>query len=90
MSRSSHLQPIANNHGRASHRRGRTMPIHDRKLLIREQANGDECLRDETDLLAPMWYPDFETIKRSNIMAAMRGMSFDSYEQFHSWSVRSR
>jgi acetyl-CoA synthetase len=39
-------------------------------------------------MLAPMWYPDVETIKRSNIATAMRSMSFDSYDQFYSWSVR--
>src|SRR4051812_26446192 len=50
--------------------------------------NRDECLRDETSLSAPMWYPDVETIERSNIRAAMRAMSFDSYDQFYSWSVR--
>src|SRR3954451_8016595 len=50
--------------------------------------NRDECLRNDMALLAPMWFPDVETIKRSNITAAMRIMSFNSYEQFHSWSVR--
>src|SRR4051812_21253190 len=34
-----------------------------------------------------MWFPDSEAEKCSNIAAAMRKMSFDSYDQFYSWSV---
>src|SRR5262245_51932926 len=51
--------------------------------------NCDERLRNETPSLAPMWYPDVETVQRSNVAAAMRHMSFDSYEQLYSWSVRT-
>src|ERR1700704_1769386 len=50
--------------------------------------NRDECSTNDTALLAPMWYPDVEAVDRSNIATAMRNMSFDSYDQFHSWSVR--
>jgi acetyl-CoA synthetase len=50
--------------------------------------NRDELTYEEAGLLAPMWRPDAETVERSNIAAAMRSMSFDSYEQLHSWSVR--
>jgi acetyl-CoA synthetase len=63
------------------------MPIHNHNT-ISERVNRDECSRDETSASAPMWYPDIETVKRSNIMAAMRNLSFDSYDQLHRWSVR--
>jgi acetyl-CoA synthetase len=39
-------------------------------------------------MLTPIWYPDADTVNRSNIATAMRNMSFASYDQFHSWSVR--
>ena len=63
------------------------MAIPDRKL-IGELVNREECIDDGTLLLEPMWHPDFETVIRSNIARAMRNWSFDSYEQFHSWSVK--
>jgi acetyl-CoA synthetase len=38
-------------------------------------------------MLTPIWYPDAETVKRSNIATAMRNMSFDLYDQFYRWSI---
>ncbi len=38
----------------------------------------------------PAWFPSDEEIRTTNIARLMRSLKLNSYEEFHSWSVRNR
>ena len=39
---------------------------------------------------APAWFPGEDEIEQTNVVAVMRELNLDAYEEFHSWSVHHR
>ncbi len=64
--------------------RQESLPFEDHLAAFRRIFDG----RRPEDGPPPVWTPDEETVRRSNLQASMAARGIDRYEDFHAWSVR--